>query len=144
MVGVREKAHLGHAVCGAEAGQGAAPLSPGAPGMGRGTEGPESREEDPEQALQSLPPPLSQDYGRVFKCSAVPSLHVFCFFKQFFYFFHYSWFTVFCQFSTVQGPSHTHTRIYRPPLHCMSCTAQSGLWRHRQPALLWLIRLVKL
>ena len=36
------------------------------------------------------------------------------FFLSHFYFFHYSWFTVFCQFSAVQQSdpvTHTHTRV---------------------------------
>ena len=48
-------------------------------------------------------------------------LFIFPFFINDFYFFHYSWFTVFCQFSTTQKSdpvthihthTHTHTHIY--------------------------------
>ena len=38
--------------------------------------------------------------------------HSDCIFKKNFYFFHYSWFTVFCQFSTVQGDPVRHTYIH--------------------------------
>ena len=39
--------------------------------------------------------------------------HYFLFFKNDFYFFHYSWFTVFYQFSAIQqGDPVTHTYIY--------------------------------
>ena len=39
--------------------------------------------------------------------------YIISFFNNDFYFFHYNWFTVFCQFSTVQqGDPVTHTCIH--------------------------------
>ena len=37
---------------------------------------------------------------------------IFIFFLRDFYFFHYIWFTVFCQFSTVQQRTQSHIHIY--------------------------------